>query len=261
MKNERIYVDSPLTGSDIPPAKISLDELERLRLRAIEHRDEVPFFRALLDANLYAHTPLSDDSGRLRLIQFPHPDTGQELLPVFTDAAQSHAAAQGLHKVLVMPGRDLFELTLGATLIINPNRDAVTLYPEEIRELLETGVVAHIDVETLQEPITMAFRQPVRAPDWMEEWLRQLFAQLPYIESAYLVEMFPPDAIEKGALLIAVGVTPANTERAGRAITTKLQPKCEGLQVAVELMPFDPAGELPNWVGMLGVQPIYERAV
>lgn len=255
----RVYVDSPLTGSSMPLPKVSLNELEQLRRRAREQRDEVPFFRALLDAAVYAHAPLSDDSGRVRFIQFAHPDTQAMLLPFFSDARKAHEAAQGMHKVLAMTGRDFFGLTLGATVMLNPNEDHVTLYPEEIQALLESGTMAHVDVETLAEPKTMGFRLPTKAPAWLEGWLEELFAQLPYVELGYLVEMVPPDNLESVTLVVAFGVAPKNTERAGRAISTKLQPRCEGLDVAVDLIPFDAAGELPEWIHSVGIEPFYKR--
>lgn len=256
----QVYLDSPSTGSAMPAPKVSLNELEELRKRARELRDEVPFFRALLDAAVYAHAPLSDDSGRVRFIQFHHPDTRALLLPFFSDAQQAHEAAQGKLKVLVMTGRDFLEVTLGATLMLNPNQDQVTLYPEEIQSLLESGTVPPIDVEQLQEATEMGFRLPIHAPDWLEGRLQDMLAQLPYIERAYIAEMIRPNDHENFVLIIAAGVTPDNAERAGRAISAKLPVCCAGLQIAVDLMTFDPTGEPPEWVRSLDARPIYARA-
>lgn len=255
-----VYLDSPFTGSEMPAPKVSLRELEELRRRAREQRDEVPFFQALLDAAVYAHTPLSDDSGRVRFIQFAHPDTKVLLLPFFSDAQQAHESSQGKSKVLAMTGRDFFTLTLGAILMLNPNEDRVTLYPEEIQELLASGTMAPIDVEQLQEKRTMGFRLPIHAPDWLEGRLQDMFTQLPYVETAYLAEMARPDDHEDFVLIIAAGVAPENAERTGRAISTKLPVCCAGLQISVDLVTFDPTGEPPEWTRSLGVQPIFKRA-
>ena len=256
----KVYLDSPFIGSAMPTPKVSLGELEELRRLAKDQRDEVPFFRALLNAAVYAHAPLSDDSGRVRFVQFAHPDTQALLLPFFSDAQQAHEASGGMRKVLVMTGRDFFELTLGATLMLNPNQDQVTLYPEEVQGLLESGTVAAIDIERLQEGMEIGFRLPIHAPDWLEARLRDLFTQLPYVETAYLAEMIRPDDRENFVLVIAAGVAPENAERAGRAISTKLPACCEGLQIAIDLMTFDPASESPEWVHSLGVLPFYKRA-
>lgn len=255
----RVYLDSPFTGSSMPAPKVSLTELEALRRRAQDHRDEGPFFRALLDAAVYAHAPLSDDSGRVRFIQFAHPDTQALLLPFFTDAQQAHETKGNERKVLVMTGRDLFELTLGATLVLNPNQDQVVLYPEEIQGLLEFGSVARIDQEILSESTTMGFRLAIHTPEWLEARLKELFAQLPYIEIAYLAEMIRPEDKENFTLVIAAGVAPEYAERAGRAVSTRLPTVCQGLQADVDLVTFDPADETPEWICSLGLQPIYER--
>lgn len=254
------YLDSPFTGSAMPAPKVSLHELEKLRRRAKELKDEVPFFRALLDAAVYAHAPLSDDSGRVRFIQFAHPETQALLLPFFSDAQQAHQASGGQRKVIAMMGRDFFEVTLGATLILNPNEDHVILYPEEAQGLLESGTVAPIDVEQLQEETTRGFRLPIHAPDWLEARLQDMFAQLPYVESAYLAEMIRPDDPENFVLILAAGVAPENAERAGRAVSTRIYTCCAGLQISVDLVTFDPAAGPPEWVLSLDVRPIYERS-
>lgn len=253
------YLDSPFTGSAMPAPKVSLQELEKLRRRAKEQRDEVPFFRALLDAAVYAHAPLSDDSGRVRFVQFAHPETQALLLPFFSDARQAHQASGGQRKVIAMTGRDFFEVTLGATLILNPNEDHVILYPEEAQGLLESGTVAPIDVEQLQEETTRGFRLPIHAPDWLEARLKDMFAQLPYVESAYLAEMIRLDDPENFVLILAVGVAPEDAERAGRAVSTRIYNYCAGLQISVDLVTFDPSVGPPEWVHSLNVRPINER--
>jgi hypothetical protein len=107
----------------------------------------------------------------------------------------------------------------------------------------------------------MTFRPPQRVPDGMATWLRQLFSELPYVDAAYLAEMHPSDDEQKVTLLIAVEVASVDVERAGRTISTKLPPRCECLQIAVDLVPYDPRGAQPDWMQELGVEPIYERAL
>lgn len=255
-----IHEIPPLATNDLPPAKVSVEELELLRERAIQHQEDAPYFRALLEATLYAHAPISDDSGRIRFVQFPHPDTRKDILPFFTDVEQAHAAAQGHAKVLAMAGRLFFELTLGASLILNPNRDAVMLYPEEIRELLETGQVAEVQRENLLEPAAMAFDLPRHAPDWLAEWLRVSLPQLPYVETAYLVDAHRPEAPAVVTVMIVLAVAPEYFERVGRAVTTLLQPYAHELEVFVDVLPYDPRGEKGQWGKNLELKPVYERS-
>jgi len=159
-----------------------------------------------------------------------------------------------------MSGRLLFELTLGASLVLNPNRDAVMLYPEEIRELLETSQVAKVEMENLQNPAAMAFGPPRHAPDWLEEWLRVSLPQLPYVETAYLVDAYRPEAPMTVTVMIILAVAPEHFERAGRAVTTLLQPRTRELEVSVDVLPYDPRGEEGRWEANLGLKPVYERS-
>jgi hypothetical protein len=108
------------------------EQLARLQARAIENPMEEPaFFQALLTAVLYVHLPLSDDSGKVRLICFTRPD-GITVIPVFSDDVKAHAAARGAARVVAVVGRELFESAPGATWMLDPNDVSCTLYPEEI---------------------------------------------------------------------------------------------------------------------------------
>ena len=63
-------------------SQAELDQLSQLSRS--DERLAPAFFRALLDATVYAHVPTSDDSGRIRMIQFRRPD-GVMVLPFFSD--------------------------------------------------------------------------------------------------------------------------------------------------------------------------------
>jgi hypothetical protein len=53
-------------------------------------------------------------------------------------------------------------------------------------------------------------------------------------------------------LIIATGEDPKNAERADRAISTKIYARCAGLQIAMDLMTFDPVRESPEWTRLSG---------
>lgn len=103
-------------------AEVELETwLERSRANPAE---EPAFFRRLLESTVYAHAPASDDSGRLRLVQFRHPD-GFDAIPFFTSMAKAQFAASSAVRILELVGRELLSGTRGATLMLNPN-DGVT---------------------------------------------------------------------------------------------------------------------------------------
>lgn len=107
-----------------------------------EHAQQ-QFFKALLDATVYAHVPVgSPPRGVMRFIQFIRPDNGQTALPFFSDKGQAEAAANKTALVVAMSSRHLFELTRGASLMLNPNVDAIALYPPEVTALWNEGRLA-----------------------------------------------------------------------------------------------------------------------
>lgn len=242
---------------------ISPGQLDQLMQLALADKAAEPaFFRALLDATVYAHTPRTDHGGRLRLIQFPLPDSGRMVLPFFSDETQARTAAGTAATVVVLTGRQLFELTRGATLMLNPNSTSCTLYPEEIAALLDHGEVAVVDQAELTEPHPMQFREPDPAPSWLIDPLIALYARLPSVEMAFVVEFRPsddPDPAHVG-LLIALGVPAAETERAVRATITAIQPLCRVREALLDLTAFVPDA-VPDWVRDVDLAPFYVRAL
>ncbi|MEZ5464517.1 MAG: hypothetical protein R3F22_04665 [Lysobacteraceae bacterium] len=116
------------TGFRGDAAKAAEVMVSQARLNALmeaiggHEKAEVEFFRALLDT-VYAHVPPSDDSGRLRFIQFIAPE-GDTLLPFFTDQAKADFAARGHAKVVAMTGGS-FSASPSATLTGESERPLV----------------------------------------------------------------------------------------------------------------------------------------
>jgi len=225
----------------------------------VDGREEPAFFRALLDATVYAHVPLSDDSGRLRFIQFVRPDNGATVLPFFTDIAKAEAVGRTDAEIVASTGRDFFEITYGATLMLNPNDAHCVLYPEEINALLATGTIPRVENEIVQAERTLGFRAPISAPGWLQPCLVRIMSTLPYIQQAYLVETFVPENASHVTLLISLGVEPSMAERAVRAVSAGMQHRWGDLKVNVDMTTYDPTGESPDWVTTLAIGPIYDR--
>ena len=242
---------------------MSSERLDMLMERALADKTAEPaFFRALLDATVYAHAPRTGHNGRLRLIQFPLPDNGRMVLPFFSDEAQARAAAGSTATIVMLTGRQLFELTRGATLMLNPNSTSCTLYPEEIAALLDQDEVVIVDQVEVCEPKPMEFREPDPLPTWLTDPLITLYARLPNVQVAYLVEVRTPDASdpEHVALLIVLGVPSAETERTARATITAIQPLCRTREVAVDLTAFIPDAP-PAWIRDAVLTPFYVRSL
>lgn len=234
--------------------------LDQLMQRAIEDKREEPaFFRALLDAAVYAHAPLSDGHPRLRLIQFTRPD-GLTVVPVFTDREKAETAAGSAVRIVAMSGRQLMAAAPGATLMLNPNDHHCTLYPEEIRSLLATGTLPVIRREDTTAPRDVWIGMPDSVPAWLIDHLTQTLATMPFVERGYLVSMKETDSTERITWVIVLAVAPEYAERAARAVITMLQAPPVDLETAIDLTTFDPATGCPSWIDDPEVQPFYERS-
>ena len=234
-------------------------QLNRLLEASIaDKRLEPEFFRALLDARVFAHAPLADTTGRLRLIQFNAPD-GELLLPFFSDMGKAKAAGRGRVRIVELSGRQLFELSLGATLILNPNNHWCKLYPEEVRVLLANGTMAVVETDDYAGGPKIAVDHPVDVPDALLATFRQILAKLHYVEEAYLVDMRLEPHLDHPNWVVAVTTSKAQADRACRAILAELQSQPELTTVPLSLMALLPEDPVPDWKLALDPAPFYRR--
>ena len=243
------------------------NHLEQLMARAAaDIREEPAFFRALLKATIYAHIPLTDridaKSVKIRFIQFHTPDTRKLVLPFFSSEAKARIAAQSTVQVVAMNGRVLFELTRGATLMLDPNDCRCTLYPEEITALLTTGRVPQIQHFTIQENAEPSVGAPLDSPAWLIEALSSALSKLPFVNSAYLAGVYSKDAVpQQQGIVVALVGDPSCAERSVHAALAVVQPLCEQhSDYSIDMTHFDATGPLPEWIVMLGLQPFYDRS-
>ena len=191
-------------------------------------------FRALLDATVYAHVPLeSPPEGVMRFIQFVRPDNGQTVLPFFSDREQSEAAAGGNVLSMAMSGRNLFELTRGATLMLNPNLDAVALYPPEIVALLKGRALGFFGKEEVAEDTRVLIGRPSISTAGLNGMLCSLFEREATVRGAFLAEVHRQDERAEVFLLLTVVVAQAHQERILQLATLAF--KTEALQLDLPL--------------------------
>lgn len=236
--------------------------LTRLLVRAATDPSLEPaFFRALLKATVYTHVPIAEpQSQRLRFIQFPHPETGQLLLPFFTDHARARIAAGQAARIVALPGRTFLEATRGATLILNPNDERGLLYPEEIDALLRTGRVARIDKVTIQAGQEPQVGPPGTTPAWLIDLITPALAGLPFVEVAYLASLYVPQDPDHPSLLLALGTTVGQGDRAVHAVVTATQPACIQHRFPLDVMHFVEPDGRPAWIEAFALLPTYAKS-
>lgn len=234
----------------------SLDDLMEQSIR--DFRKEPAFFRALLDATVYAHAPLNDSSERLRLVMFKSPDDGELVVPVFTDEAKAEFAARGNVRIVPLTGRTLFEITRGAIVMLNPNDARCTLYPEEIGELLASGTIAPIQKDQFEENGTRCYKLD-KLPRPLTKALKKSLPDVRGVEVAYVAGLKWQQPNLPDSVVIALGGHPDSAEREVRAVATALHRTIDALKQPVDMVHFDSRGTKPEWIGNLGLKPVYRR--
>jgi len=236
--------------------------LNRLLARAAEDLgQEQAFFRALLDAKVFAHVPVDDPvSRRVRFIQFNAPETGQLFLPFFSDNARASAATGPTARTIALQGRVFLDATRGATLMLNPNEERCVLYPEEIDTLLRTGRMARLEKVTVTQGKEPLVGPPLAPPAWLIDTLTTTLAGLSFVKVAYIASLHAPDGRGMGSNLLALGTLSGLGDRAIHAVIADMQPACEAHQFTLDVVHFVEPEERPGWVEAFGLSPIYERA-
>lgn len=236
-------------------AEVELETwLERSRANPAE---EPAFFRRLLESTVYAHAPASDDSGRLRLVQFRHPD-GFDAIPFFTSMAKAQFAASSAVRILELVGRELLSGTRGATLMLNPNDGGAVLYPEEIASLLDTGFLARVEKSPSTE---LQVRPAQNAPAWLGTAIGECLQGVHFVSAAYILETGSLDSRDQPpGLLICLVADMALAERAARLVMTTIQPLCSGLDCIIDLTIYDARQPLPEHLNQPEVVPVFRRS-
>jgi len=233
-------------------------ELEACLARARSNPAEEPaFFRRLLRATVYTHAPASDDSGKIRLVQFRHPD-GFDAIPFFTSLGKAQAAGSAAVRILNLSGRDLLAGTRGAILMLNPNDGGAVLYPEEIAALLDSGVLARVEKN---EHDGLQVRPAQAAPAWLVSTLTACLQSAAFVSAAYLLETNPTPAwTQRPGLLICLVAEPVFAERAARLVGCAIQPMCSAHAPIIDVVIHDIHAPMPAYLVQTDVVPFFNRA-
>lgn len=211
---------------------------------------EPEFLTELLEAPLFFHLPLIDDSGRIRLVQFTRSD-GLSVIPVFSDFDRAHRASQGNVRVATAPGRDLLEATRGATLMLDPNETSCTLYPEEIAALLDDGLA-------LSAPVRAPVEEPEVGPaeaayQWIGDLAVAAVEPIDQVHAVWLVRRVDLPTGVPPTLVVVLSVASHHAERAIRALGLAFSARLRDTGLTVDATSLDPQEEIP-WPTAMGVE-------
>ena len=145
-------------------------------------------------------------------------------IPVFTSKTKifdKGVIKEQVHISEIM-GKDLFILTKGATLLLNPYSDyGKEFFPHEIDQILDIASDAGVEKIVVKKETEIQIGQPAVYPQQMVDTLSQIFATKPSVKSAYIAWIFNPSANEPPHYLIAIegegDLQPIKNEAGNRA--------------------------------------------
>jgi len=128
---------------------------------------------------------------------------GKSFHPVFSSLKRLEENNRGGGEWLSLNGRLLFEMTKGATFVLNPGLAyGKELLAEEIAWMLAPAAARQVEIE---KPTQVLIGQPAVYPHALVDALKAHFATRPEVSAAYLVQIGYPD--QKPHPLIGVETT------------------------------------------------------
>jgi hypothetical protein len=183
-----------------------------LRLAADDPSHRPTFFKALLDSTVFiigasdgSHTSRTLEAGEKVSIQNWQKADGTPLIPFFSSLEALRKAIDQEVNYLSLPARSLFELTKGATLMLNPKSDyGKEFFPQEIEALLSEGLNRVPEQRVTKKETKVLLGQPAKFPTEMVNALTSFFSRNAKVKAAYLALMHDTSVTEKPSLVIGI---------------------------------------------------------
>ncbi|TWG92872.1 type III secretion system (T3SS) SseB-like protein [Luteimonas sp. J16] len=163
------------------------------------------FYRLLLESEVYAiglvPAPGSEDPDPgLSIAHFAR-EGGDRFIPFFSSAEALQPLLDEETRAVALPARQLFGMTRGNTLVLNPtSTTGKEFLPAEIDALL--GVAPVVRERTVGEQARVLLGQPAEYPEALVSGLSSLLAGHAPVAAAYLCLMQQPD----GSASLVVGI-------------------------------------------------------
>ncbi|RFT04677.1 enhanced serine sensitivity protein SseB C-terminal domain-containing protein [Edwardsiella anguillarum] len=168
------------------------------------------FYRALLSSTVYlpargdAMAEADDDT---LAIEHWEMEDGTRVIPFFSTPARLQQALTdgGPASWHALPVRELFALTRGETLFLNPRAEAgKAFYPQEVAMLLESGGMAQPQTLSIDGGAAIRVGPLERTPEALQSGLTVLCGQRNLVRSAWLAHFQDPLCDAQPVLLLAL---------------------------------------------------------
>lgn len=186
---------------------------QSLRRAAVEPAERPDFYRLLLESTIYVIGPSDQvpegevtlQAGTTLQIQNWQRQDGSPVIPFFSSLEALQSAIEIEASYVALPARTLLEMTLGATLVLNPKSDyGKEFFPNEVEALLSEGVNKQSVQRMVAKETQVLLGQPREYPSAMIASLTSLLAKHGNVKAAYLALMHDPSVDEKPHLVIGI---------------------------------------------------------
>ncbi|HIO97619.1 MAG TPA: enhanced serine sensitivity protein SseB [Leucothrix sp.] len=190
------------------------NDLEKaLHKAAADHSQAPAFYDELMDSKIFIlGKPEEDDTGKFTLEEeqaliiqhWEREEDKSPVVPFFTSLQMLQQAIDTEEPYLELPTTTLFELTMGAPLVLNPNSEfGMEFEPEDVAVLLDTDLMVNSE-HILDEDTEVLLGVPHDVPEEFKSVLVQLFAKHSQIESAYLGTIQIPEQDDEEHLMVGI---------------------------------------------------------
>lgn len=130
---------------------------------------------------------------------------GLSVVPTFTSLEKTSVMEGEVDRLVWIPVEELFQLTLGAVVCINPTwEEELEVYPEEVEGLLDGSLFESTRKFTITADTDFIVGQPLLNPNSLVDALTMFFALFDDVESAYLGQCFSPEHYDEPHLLVGI---------------------------------------------------------
>ena len=175
---------------DAPENK--LETLLRLAANEPAHRPE--FCKVLLDSVVLVLGNIDEEEakgqseeGNAIAIESWEEEDGSLAIPFFSSLDSLEASVEDDASYLEMPVRDLFEMTLGSKLVMNPHSEyGKDFFSDEIESLLTTGSIEQSSQRIIETDTEVLLGQPEEYPALLVDSLITLLSKHANVKAAYV---------------------------------------------------------------------------
>lgn len=190
--------------------------LERiLRLAADEPAHRPEFSTVLLKSTVYILSEIGFSSEEEKVINLEagsnisiqnwNREDGTQVIPFFTSLEVLKKSIELDQTYFALPAKSLFEMTLGATLFLNPRSDyGKEFIPDEVEQLLSIGLSQQPSQRIVEKQTKVLLGQPSNYPAKMVDSLIQLLSKHKNVNKGYLALMHDTSVDEKPHLIIGI---------------------------------------------------------